>query len=161
MSDFWSRKLGQQAPPPPQPSAPASARPWWDNSQQVNPQAMPQAQLVYDQQGNAFVVGPNGQLMAVQQQDNYTTDKAPSARQTQHCPSCGSRDYAVIGRAIGPSGSFDAMRCFDCGYPVQQEFSGMAIVSSAPVAGKARQIAHDGGGITSNYQPQNTAAGRV
>lgn len=141
MNDFWARKLAQQQPPaPPQQSAPASSRAWWDTSAPVTPQGPTQAQY---------------------QQEAPPQTKAASARVTDRCPSCGSKDYAPIGRGVGPGGGFQAWRCFDCGYPVEQQFSGMASVSDAPVAGRTKQISHDGGGLNSNYQPQNTAAGRV
>lgn len=130
--------MTRTAPQAPQPQAPASSRPWWDQSAPVTPRPPADYQPVPQEQPT----------------------QAPSARVQDRCPECGSKDYAPIGKGVGPGGTFQAWRCFDCGYPVDNSTRGMGMISNAPVQGKARQIA-ERGGTTSNYQPTNTAAGRV
>ncbi len=102
-----------------------------------------------------------GLATAAQPLAEYATDKAPSQRMTDRCPACNSTNYGPIAKQFTARGMVETWRCFGCGYPVQQQFSGMTSISNAPVAGHARQISHDGGGLVSNYQPKNTAAGRV
>jgi predicted RNA-binding Zn-ribbon protein involved in translation (DUF1610 family) len=144
VSDFWSRKLGVQQQPAAQPqqSAPASSRPWWDQSAVVMPQ------------------GPHIQQPAAQGfSPEHDFSKAKSARMDDRCPECGSNNYAPIATAKTRRGAMETWRCFDCGYPVVQEFSGMASVGQGQAEGRSRQLDH--GGLHSNYQPTNTVAGAL
>lgn len=166
MSGFWERKLGT----PPTPSAPTpqsvtpaptNGQPWWQNPQGVpqQAQAVPfqQGQVVQDAAGNQFVV-QNGQLVPLQQQDPLAGRKLPkSAGQKDTCPECGSPDYAITGKGFNKqSGSFDVWKCFDCGYPVKQEFSGMTDVTGAAAGGATKQVSY--GGLANNFTPQQTQA---
>lgn len=59
------------------------------------------------------------------QQDALTAKaQAAANRQSNHCPECHSGNYAKVGTGMNQSGSFDVMRCYDCGYPTMQTGSG-------------------------------------
>jgi hypothetical protein len=62
------------------------------------------------------------------------------------CPGCGGDNYFSMGTA--------KPRCYDCGYPLEQQSTGMTGGDGSP-ATPARQVPSAG------YQPQNTAAGRI
>ena len=150
MSDFWAKKLGQgnapQAPAStPQQHAPASSRPWWDQSTPVQAQPVEAApagtQVLYDAQGNAVLVGPNGQVMATHRPDGdpsveVHTKSARKAKAGGRCPECDSGNYTAI--------NGQTKRCFDCGYPVVQAFSGMGGLAQGKAVGKTRQVEHGG-----------------
>jgi hypothetical protein len=47
-----------------------------------------------------------------------------SMNETGRCPECRSGNYMKVGSQITASGSVDAWRCYDCGYPKIQQGSG-------------------------------------
>jgi hypothetical protein len=165
--NWWANKVGNPTPqrqaPPPQT---VQQQPWWSPQQPTPPQPEPQyappgSQVLYDAQGNAVLVGANGQVLSthqMQQGDPLAGRRLPpSASRGDRCPECGSGDYAITGKGFNKSsGSFDVWKCFDCGYPVKQEFSGMSDITGGQAVGKAQQVAH--GGLQSNYAPQQTQA---
>ncbi len=71
--------------------------------------------------------------------------KVTFTRAQDNCPGCGGDNYFSMGQA--------KPRCYDCGYPVEQQTSGVTGTEAGP-AKPARQVA--GGG----YQPGNII-GRV
>jgi ribosomal protein S27E len=73
------------------------------------------------------------------------TSKAQSANQTATCPDCGSSNY------MSPSPTI-ALRCYDCGYPVQQSGSRFGNLAGAHVEGSAK--ASLGNDSQSNWNPQ-------
>lgn len=76
----------------------------------------------------------------------HTQRPTPSSLQTTHCPSCGSGNYMKVGMAASAQGSFDVMRCYDCGYPKEQMGTGVGATSSSKGAvHKATQV--EGGGF--------------
>ncbi len=168
MSDFWAKRLGggvpaQQPASAPQPSAPASSRPWWDQRAPVQSQPAQQAPaqeapegVVYDAAGNAFVI-QDGRLVPynVPETDPSKT-KASSARKTERCPECGSGHYETTVKARTRNGTVETKRCFDCGYPVDNSTRGMAGLTGGKPDGHSRQVAH--GGIENNFAPQQLAA---
>lgn len=89
---------------------------------------------------------------------NYPQTQQPEVPQTPTrttheksqgmCPGCNSDNYFAMG------GSAQA-RCYDCGYPIVQQSSGMTGNGDGGAATPARQVP------TSGYQPQNTQAGKV
>jgi hypothetical protein len=116
VSSFWAQRVGiqpqqQQAPAPP----PASTRPWWQPQPVapapvvLTPEQMPAHEFPPAQQGS---VAPEGEAHFgdLLRQDEYTTTKAQSAKDTETCPSCGSTNYV---RASGHPNSMK--RCFECG----------------------------------------------
>ena len=155
MSNFWASKLGRPSPPQqppgsPQYGAPASSRPWWDQSA---PPPSP---------------GPQNPAQGYSQQDpgdlspeeiQRHTKSARKARNSRgECPECGGSNYTTIGtKFFKNAGAVTQQRCFDCGYPITQQFSGMSGVSGGKVAGHARQVAH-GGGDVYNFSGQSTQA---
>lgn len=171
MNDFWTRHLnGGRSPQPPAPApqqhAPANSRPWWDQSTPVEVQSgygtPAQAQVLYDAADNAVMVA-NGQVMATQVNANdlppdiieCQTKSARLARgnSNNHCPACDSPDYSSIGTIFTKNGQVETMRCFACGYPVEQRFSGMkGLTTGGKVEGKTRQVEH--GGIVPNFSGQ-------
>jgi len=71
-----------------------------------------------------------------------TFDKSQSI-----CPGCGGDNYFSMGTA--------KPRCYDCGYPIEQQSTGMTGTGEGGPVTPARQVPSAG------YQPQNTSAGRV
>lgn len=73
------------------------------------------------------------------------TSKAQSAKQVQTCPDCGSANYMSPAQNIG-------LRCYDCGYPIQQSGSRFGSLTGATVEGNAKAAKGNDG--TSNWNPQ-------
>lgn len=71
--------------------------------------------------------------------------KATFTRAQDICPGCGGNNYFSMGQA--------KPRCYDCGYPVEQQSSGLTGSEAGP-AKPARQVS------TTGYQPGNII-GRV
>ena len=79
------------------------------------------------------------------------TTKAQSVKQTQTCPDCGSSNYMSPAQNVG-------LRCYDCGYPIQQSGSKFGALTGAKVEGPVKSsIGNDG---KSNWNPQGII-GRV
>ena len=70
-----------------------------------------------------------------------------SQRQDDYCPACSSTNY------MAPPGT-KYMRCFDCGYPLQQSGTGVGTTKIEGASKAATQVP------TGSYQPQ-TVIGRV
>ena len=74
------------------------------------------------------------------------------------CPECGSGNYQTIAKVATTRGMVESKRCFECGYPVVQQFSGMnSIVSGhhGVPSQPARQVPTAGGqGNIHNWHPQ-------
>ena len=79
------------------------------------------------------------------------TVKAQSANQNQSCPNCGGNNY------MSPTPNI-ALRCYDCGYPIEQSGSKFGALTGAKVEGSVRQAS--GNDVTNNWNPQ-TIVGRV
>lgn len=79
------------------------------------------------------------------QQDALTAKaQAAATRQaSSHCPECGGGNYAKVGTGMNQSGSFDVLRCYDCGYPLLQTGSG-ASTSRGTTSTPAQQPASPG-----------------
>lgn len=71
--------------------------------------------------------------------------KAQSAKQTQNCPDCGSGNYMAPAQNIG-------LRCYDCGYPLQQSGSKFGSLTGAKVEGSVKPST--GNDVKSNWNPQ-------
>lgn len=140
MSDFWAKKLGQQAPPEPQPQAqpapqPAQQGAWWQHPQPSQQQPAPQQ--TYEPQPT---------------DEEYRPQKAQHLRQEDYCPDCGSGDF------FRPQGVPNAMKqCYTCGYNERFAHStagaGLPGGEDAGPATPARQVASGGLGGKSNYRP--------
>jgi ribosomal protein S27AE len=85
---------------------------------------------------------PMAQMPAFQQPQ---ASKAQSATQTATCPDCGSGNYMAPNPQI-------ALRCYDCGYPIQQSGSRFGGLAGAHVEGAAKPAT--GNDTTNNYNPQ-------
>ena len=69
----------------------------------------------------------------------------PSSSQTQHCPDCGGNNY------MSPMPNI-ALRCYDCGYPIQQAGSKFGALTGAKVEGPVKgSLGNDG---NNNWNPQ-------
>jgi len=71
-------------------------------------------------------------------------ERAQSAAQTSLCPGCGSSNYMAVAGA--------ALRCFDCGYPIEQSGSRYGALTGAHVEGSAKSSR--GNDVVSNWNPQ-------
>jgi hypothetical protein len=90
---------------------------------------------------------PSQQPMApyIPPQPQEPASKAQSAKQTQSCPDCGSNNYMSPAQNVG-------LRCYDCGYPIQQSGSKFGALTGAKVEGNTKSsIGNDG---QSNWNPQ-------
>jgi|LauGreDrversion4_2_1035121.scaffolds.fasta_scaffold120261_1 ribosomal protein S27E len=72
-------------------------------------------------------------------QPQVAQTKAQSARLADTCPDCGSSNYM----AASPQTS---LRCYDCGYPVQQSGSRFGGLAGANVEGAAKQASGNSAG---------------
>ena len=77
------------------------------------------------------------------QQQAPTQSKAQSASQNQPCPECGGGNYMSPSQTI-------ALRCYDCGYPVQQSGSRYGALTGAKVEGAAKGAI---GNTTGSFNP--------
>lgn len=111
MSNFWASKITPSQPAP----QPVTSGAWWAPAPPANSQAQPVAPVVIQtpqqvQYGSTTAPGqvPIGVLLA---QDEYTSTRAESARDSSRCPECESVNF------ISPKGMPNAMKqCFDCGH---------------------------------------------
>lgn len=78
-------------------------------------------------------------------QQQAPLSKAQSAKQTQTCPDCGSNNYMSPAQNVG-------LRCYDCGYPIQQSGSKFGALTGAKVEGNTKSSI--GNDIQSNWNPQ-------
>lgn len=119
MSDFWQRRLQPTTTAPPQQAPPPqpSGGPWWMPG--AAPRTVTQPQQVPVQQPGTVQpgstpAGPSTGEVPIElllQQDQYTTEKAQSARDAERCPDCDSVNY------MAPKGHPNAMKqCFECGF---------------------------------------------
>lgn len=143
MSDFW----GNVFKPAPRSAtgqitgsrvdAVFTQQPWWqDPPGSPEPVSHP-------------VLGPTGQLTSEQvaraaQAEGHNVSRAQHLKNEDNCPGCGGGDY------MSPPGS-TRRRCFDCGYPIVQQGSGVTISTNSGTP--ARQVA-SGGKVTRNYHPE-------
>jgi len=106
-NDWWANKLGGgNAQPATPPTAPAAPTPYQYQPQQNVP-------VNYDAARDQLVT------------------KAQSQKTTTTCPNCYSGNYMKVGTQSTQSGSFDVMRCYDCGYPKIQAGSGAGMPSGS------------------------------
>lgn len=116
-ADWYARKMGS---PNPNPSAPPSS---------------PPTRIPYvSQQRQA----PNVPVTYNPSEDQLVT-RAQSARESEMCPGCMSGNY------FAPLGT-QRKRCYDCGYPIVQQGSGLASsgTGNGPVQA-AKQVGQEGG----------------
>lgn len=97
-SDWYARKMGQ---PRPQSTVPPTSP---NQPVQYVPQQQPQM--------------PNTPVSYDRGTDQLVT-RAQSSRETESCVACGSGNY------FAPLGT-QRKRCYDCGYPIMQQGSGLA-----------------------------------
>ena len=81
----------------------------------------------------------------VEPQKPEVSAKTTFTKAQSDCPGCGSDNYFSMGQA--------KPRCYDCGYPVEQQSSGVTGTESGPTK-PARQVSSSG------YQP-GSIVGRV
>lgn len=75
---------------------------------------------------------------------NPNISKAQSALQNQSCPNCSSNNYMSVGGA--------KLRCYDCGYPLEQSGSRYGSLTGAKVEGSTKSAR--GNDSTNNFNPQ-------
>lgn len=83
--------------------------------------------------------------MPVFQTPQEPASKAQSARMVDTCPDCGSGNYF----SATPQ---TTLRCYDCGYPVQQSGSRYGGLTGAHVEGATKAAL--GNDTTNNWNPQ-------
>jgi hypothetical protein len=116
---------------------------WW-----AKKLGTPQPQVPQGRPANVVPMPPSQvpmQPMPSFQPAQPQVSKAQSANQTATCPDCGSGNYFTPNAQI-------ALRCYDCGYPVQQSGSRFGSLAGANVEGSAK--ASLGNDATSNWNPQ-------
>jgi ribosomal protein S27AE len=115
-SNWWANKLGNQNPR--QPGVQSSPTP---QVPYTPPAQQPNVQVNYDPDNDQLVT------------------RAQSAKKSDHCPECNSGNY------FAPTGT-QRMRCYDCGYPVVQQGSGLSSsgTGNGPTQ-KAKQVGQSGG----------------
>lgn len=87
---------------------------------------------------------PMTQYVAPQPQANPVISKAQSAAQNQSCPNCSSANYMSVSGA--------KLRCYDCGYPLEQSGSRYGSLTGAKVEGSTKTAR--GNDSTNNFNPQ-------
>ena len=83
-------------------------------------------------------------------QPSAPLSKAQSAAQTQSCPNCSSNNYMSVAGA--------KLRCYDCGYPLEQSGSRYGSLTGAKVEGATKSAR--GNDATNNFNPQQIV-GRI
>lgn len=118
---------------------------WWSKqlgTQQPSTQRQPNTPMPASQQPMTPYIPP---------QPQEPTTKAQSAKQTQNCPDCGSGNYMAPAQNI-------SLRCYDCGYPIQQSGSKFGSLTGAKVEGTVKSSI--GNDSQNNWNPQGII-GRV
>lgn len=136
---FWDK---QSAPQAPQPQQAPSNTPWWQPETSAPTPPPPQYQQ------------PQHQLM--QQgppQNEYQPPSGLKSRGAENCPECDSVNFMEFkkDRVFTKNGVVSTFRCFDCGYPVDNDERGTGKIVG-DVNGHARQIA--GAGVVPNFHPE-------
>jgi hypothetical protein len=113
---------------------------WWANKLGGAPNSTP-TPATAPPTGNVYRAtpgAPNTQVSYDPNQDQLVT-KAQSARNADRCPACYSGNYMS-----SPGGG--RMRCYDCGYPIVQQGSGLSGTGtgSGPVVA-SKQVGQNGG----------------
>ena len=113
---------------------------WWANKLGGAPSSTP-TPATSPPQGNVYRAtpgAPNTQVSYDHNQDQLVT-KAQSARSSDRCPACYSGNYMS-----SPGGG--RMRCYDCGYPIVQQGSGLSGTGTGngPVVA-SKQVGQNGG----------------
>lgn len=116
---FWTDKLSGKTPSNAQPLAAVQA--WWTH-ESTPPQ----------QEEEAVVPEP-----ARQTRHDVRIAGSPRGTSEGSCPECDSGNYMAASPMV-------AARCFDCGYPLMQSTSGMAVSKNTPHGGPVRQVLGDG-----------------
>ena len=122
---------------------------WWNKQLGVQP-AQQQAQ---QPRATNMPSPPSQQPMTpfVAPQPQAPASKAKSATQTELCPNCSGNNY------MSPAPNI-ALRCYDCGYPLEQSGSRYGSLAGAKVEGNVKtSIGND---VQSNWNPQGII-GRV
>jgi len=121
---------------------------WWANKLAGQPAPQP----VQPRQPN-MPMPPSQQPMTPYVQPQSTQpplSKAQSASQTQNCPNCSSSNYMSVSGA--------KLRCYDCGYPLEQSGSRYGSLTGAKVEGATKSAR--GNDATNNFNPQQIV-GRI
>jgi hypothetical protein len=116
MTNFWAEKLGVRNSPSPTATQPVVA--WWSTSEPQPPSTVPYETTIVPQ---TYQVRPA---------ENAST-------RGSSCPECGSGNYMQPARNV-------AHRCFDCNYPMRQEFTGQAAGNGTPHGKPVRQVTGSG-----------------
>lgn len=142
-NDFWAKRLGGQQPAQ-QPQQPAQgSHAWWRLGQPATPTTPAVAPPTV----------PQGDELA-----GHDFSGASHLKQSGTCPECGE-SLAVTGKVTTRNGVVEAQRCTSCGWPVKNSTQDLNGVTGGQADAASRQIAT--GGLTNNYQPQNTIAGAI
>ena len=114
---------------------------WWAKQLGVKPQPLQSNPMPPSQQPMTPYVPPQPQT---------PSSRALSAQQNNTCPNCNSSNYMSVNGA--------KLRCYDCGYPLEQSGSKYGSLTGAKVEGSAKDAR--GNDATNNWNPQQIV-GRV
>ena len=159
---WYAKKFGTN--PNPQPEAPPLMIPNPVYQQQPvqyqQPQYQAPQQTFVPQPGSPQNYGynyPGGQALADPHLE-AAMRLAASATLGTTCPQCRSVNYMKVGVQSTQNGSFDVLRCYDCGYPLEQSGSKNGSLTGAKVVGDAKSAR--GNDSTNNWNPQQIV-GRI
>lgn len=169
--DFWSRKLGQQAPPHIPAPAASSPPPWWQSTP-AHPSVQPATPPPSYPGADSGTVQLTYQQLNAMRADEMTQDemealaglKLQFEKYHHNCPQCGSTNFLPQGTRIG-SYRMGTDKCFECGAS-----SSMLTGSPEPAVGgsgkpgrQTKQTVHGGKGsygmhhsqLPQQYLPRN------
>ena len=119
---------------------------WWAKQMGAQPAQQPRPAnnpMPPSQQPMTPYIPPQPQVQQPQ-------TKAMSAQQNQMCPNCSSANYMSVGGA--------KLRCYDCGYPLEQSGSKYGSLTGAKVEGNTKSAR--GNDTANNWNPQGIV-GRI
>ena len=119
---------------------------WWAKQMGAQPAQQPRPAnnpMPPSQQPMTPYIPPQPQVQQPQ-------TKAMSAQQNQMCPNCSSSNYMSVGGA--------KLRCYDCGYPLEQSGSKYGSLTGAKVEGSTKSAR--GNDTANNWNPQGIV-GRI
>jgi hypothetical protein len=116
---------------------------WW--ARKLGNAPAPQQQQQQQAQMPSLVPQTQQPMAPLPSFQQFQQPKAASAQQTENCPQCSSVNY------MRPTPQI-ALRCYDCGYPIEQSGSRFGSLTGANVEGPTQSSRGNDG--VSNWNPQ-------
>jgi hypothetical protein len=158
MSDFWSRKLGGQQPPPHVQQPVVQQGAWWQTPVHQAP-TPPQG---YGQPGSGVPEQLTSQQLKSMRADQMNQDQMEmlalmelqEAKYNNVCPQCSSTDFLPAGTKVG-SQKMPIDKCFHCGSSgVLTNSPETAVGATSGKAGRATKQIHGGSGSYGQHHSQ-------